>query len=97
MCSQSYPTLRDSMDCNPTGSSVHGILQAKILEWVALPTSRGPPDPGIEPMSLCLSALASGLFTTSTTWETQKGRYLNSTLSLINKRTIKSYVEILNS
>ena len=45
----------------------------------------------------CLPALASGLFTTSTTWETQKGRYLNSNLSLINKRTIKSYVEILNS
>ena len=85
------------MDYIPPDSFIHGILQAKILEWVALPTSRGPPDPGIEPMSLCLSALASGLFTTSTTWETQKGRYLNSNLSLINKRTIKSYVEILNS
>ena len=36
---QSCPTL--SMDCSPAGSSVHGILQARILEWVALPSSGG--------------------------------------------------------
>ena len=30
-------TLCDTMDCSPPGSSVHGILQAKILEWVAIP------------------------------------------------------------
>ena len=33
-------TLGDSMDCGPTGSSVHGILQARILEWVVMPSSR---------------------------------------------------------
>ena len=33
--------LCDPMDCNPSGSSVHGILQARILEWVAMPFSRG--------------------------------------------------------
>ena len=38
---QSYPTLRNPMDCSPPGSSVHGILQARILEWVAMPFSRG--------------------------------------------------------
>ena len=38
---QSYPTLRDLMVCSPPGSSVHWILQAKILEWVAMPPSRG--------------------------------------------------------
>ena len=38
---QSYPTLCDPMDCSPPGSSVHGILQARILEWVATPSSRG--------------------------------------------------------
>ena len=37
---QPCPTLCDSMDCNPQGSSVHGILQARILEWVAMPFSR---------------------------------------------------------
>ena len=35
------PTLCDPMDCSPPGSSVHGILQARILEWVAFPSSRG--------------------------------------------------------
>ena len=34
-------TLFDLMDCNPPGSSVHGILQARILEWVAIPFLRG--------------------------------------------------------
>ena len=38
---QSCPTLCDSMNCSPPGSSVHGILQARILEWVAIPSSRG--------------------------------------------------------
>ena len=38
---QSCPTLCDPMDCSPPGSSVHGILQARILEWVAMPSSRG--------------------------------------------------------
>ena len=42
---QSCPTLSDPMDCRPPGSSVHGILQARILEWVAIPFSRGSSQP----------------------------------------------------
>ena len=38
---QSYLTLCNPMDCSPPCSSVHGILQARILEWVAMPSSRG--------------------------------------------------------
>ena len=38
---QSYPTLCDRKVCSPLGSSAHGILQAKTLEWVAMPSSRG--------------------------------------------------------
>ena len=44
MCAQSLqlcPALCDAMNCSPPGSSVHGILQARILEWVATPSSRG--------------------------------------------------------
>ena len=33
---QSCPTLSDSMDCNPPGSSIHGIFQARVLEWGAI-------------------------------------------------------------
>ena len=46
------------MDGSLTGSSVHGILQARILEWVAISSSRDLPDPGIEPESLISPALA---------------------------------------
>ena len=38
---QSCPTLCDSVDCSPPGSSVHGSLQAEILEWIVIPSSRG--------------------------------------------------------
>ena len=42
---QSCPTLCDPVDCSPPGSSVHGILQARILEWVAISFSRGSSRP----------------------------------------------------
>ena len=42
------------MACRPPGSSVHGILQASLLEWVALPSPGNLPDPGIEPGSPAL-------------------------------------------
>ena len=42
---QSCPTPCDTRDCSPPGSSVHAILQARILEWVAMPSSRGPSQP----------------------------------------------------
>ena len=38
---QSYPTLCYPMDCSPPGFFVHGILQGRIVEWVAMPFSRG--------------------------------------------------------
>ena len=42
---QSCPTLCDPLDCSPPGSSVHGTLQARILERVAIPFSRGSSQP----------------------------------------------------
>ena len=61
---QSCPTFCDPMDCNPPGSSAHGILQARILEWIAMPfPSPGDlPDPGVEPTSLMSPALAGRFF-----------------------------------
>ena len=43
------------MDCNPPGSSVHGILQARILEWVDIPSPGDLRNPGIEPVSPALA------------------------------------------
>ena len=42
---QSCPTLCDPVDCSPPGSSVHGILQARTLQRVAVPSSRGSSRP----------------------------------------------------
>ena len=61
---QWYLTLRSPMDCSPPGSSVHGISQARILEWVPFPLSEDLPDPGIEPVSPVSPVLAYGFFTT---------------------------------
>ena len=46
------------MDCSPPGSSVCRILQARILEWFAMPSSGDLPNPGVEFMPLMPSALA---------------------------------------
>ena len=55
----------EPMDCSPPGSSLHGILQARTLEWVVIPPSRGSflPRDGIRGKD--------GFFTTSATWEAQ--------------------------
>ena len=60
LVAKSCLSLFDLMDYSPLGSSVHEISQARILDWVAIFSSRGLPDPGIEPMSL---ALAGRFFT----------------------------------
>ena len=59
---QSRPTLCDPMDHSLPGSSVHGILQAKILEWVAISSSRGSSRPRDRALSLMSPALAGGFF-----------------------------------
>ena len=51
LLAQSCLTLGNPRDCSLPGSSVNGILQARILEWVAVSSPRDLPDPGIEPRS----------------------------------------------
>ena len=53
-------TLYDIIDCSPPGSSVHGLLQARILEWVAIPFSRGSSWPKDQTQVSCI---AGGFFT----------------------------------
>ena len=66
---QSCPSLCNPMDCSPAGSSIHGILQAKILEWVAVPSSRGSAQPRYQTCVFYVSCLAGRFFITSATWE----------------------------
>ena len=66
------PTLCDPMDHSLAGSSVHGILQVRILEWLPCPSPGDLPNSGIEPSSLVSPTLASRPITTSTTWKASR-------------------------
>ena len=59
---QSCLTLCNPMDSSLPGSSIHGISQARTLEWAAIPSSRGSSDSGILPSSLPCPALARAPF-----------------------------------
>ena len=50
------PTLCDVVDCNPPGSSVQGILQARILEWVAISSTRGSSQPRYQTRVSCIDS-----------------------------------------
>ena len=60
LVTQSCPTLCDPTDCSPLGSPVHGILQARILEWVAIPFCRGSSQPRVR---IQVSSTAGRFFT----------------------------------
>ena len=66
------------MDCSPPSFSVHRILQARILEWVAVPFSRGSSQPRDQ---IWVSCVTGGFFTTSTTWEPRIQKYISLNLT----------------
>ena len=66
---QSCPTLCNPVDCSLPGSSVHGILQVRILEWVAISSSRGFSQPRDRIRVSCISCIGKGLFITRATWQ----------------------------
>ena len=71
---QSCPTFCDSMDCSLPGFSVHGILQGKILEWVAVSFSRGSSQPRDQTQ---VSRIADGFFTIWATKEAHSPKRVN--------------------
>ena len=64
---QSCPTLCNPVDCSPPGSSVHGILQARILEWVAISSSRGSSQPRDRTQVSCIAGRRFNLWATRET------------------------------
>ena len=91
---QSRLTLCSPVDCSLPGSSVCGILQARILEWVAMPSPGDLLNPKIKPVSLMSPALANGFFTTSTSWEfLYLHRFLHMVFHLREKEKILSLIE----
>ena len=73
LVTQLCPTLWDPVDGSPPGFSVHGVFQARILEWVAISSSRDLPDLGFKLASLMSPALAGGFFTTGAWKALEKG------------------------
>ena len=80
---QSCLTLCDTMNFSPPVSSVHGIFQARILEWIAISTPGVLPDPWIKPTFLWSPALTGRYFTTSTTWEALNTVYCHLTFIFV--------------
>ena len=68
MNAQSCPTLCNPMDCGPPGSSVHGILQARIMEWVAMPSSRGSSWHRNRTCFSCVSCIGRQILSHCATW-----------------------------
>ena len=84
LVTQSCLTLCDPMDCSPPGSSIHGILQARVQEWVAISFSRGSSWPRDQTWVSCI---AGGFFTI---WA--KGHLQNPTAnSILNGKILKAF------
>ena len=64
LVTQLCPTLCNPMDCSPRGSSIHGIFPARILEWVAMPSSRESSQPRNQTHMPCVSCISGRFFTT---------------------------------
>ena len=84
LVAQSCPTLYDPMDFSLPGSSVHGILQARILEWVAFPSPGDLPDPGIK-----LGSPAGRVFMVRVTREAPGGHLLIMKWKVLKETHIK--------
>ena len=69
VCGQSCMTLWDPKDCNPPSSSVRGIFQARILEWVAISFSRGSYRTTDRTRVSCVSSIGRWVLYPCTTWE----------------------------
>ena len=93
MCAQSCPTPCDPMVCSLPRSSVHGILQARILEWVAISSPRVSFHPGIKPGFPASPGLAGGFFSTESNGGSQDiAEKLNNTDHLWKNCTCCKYV-----
>ena len=84
MCrAQSCLTLCDPMDCSPPGSSVHGVSQARVLEWVAISSYRGSSWPRDQTHVSCVSCIGGWLLYHWATWETQCESHINNVYDLM--------------
>ena len=89
LVTQLCPTLCDPMDCSLPGSSVHGILQVRILEWVAIPFSRGSSRPRDQTWVSCIA----GRF--FTIWAPKCCKHLNKYNIFVHTQLAGRYIPFL--
>ena len=70
LVTESCPTLCDPMDYSLPASSLRGILQARIMEWLAIPSCRRSSQPRDQTQISCVFCIAGGFFSQWATWET---------------------------
>ena len=92
LCAQSCPTLCNPLDCSPPGSSVHGISQARILEWVAISYPKGSSRPRDQTSIACISCIGRWILHHCATW---KASIKTSTL-VFNISFIKVHAIVFN-
>ena len=80
--------LCDPLDCSPPGFSVHGVLQARILEWVAISFSRGSSRPRDQTPISCISYIGKWILYHCATWEA-----VCILLTGIKKSSLKSHAK----
>ena len=77
ICARSYLAPCNPVDCSPPGSSVHGVSQARILEWVAISSSRGSSQSNDGIRISCVSCIGKRILDHYTTWKAlNKGKQL---------------------
>ena len=79
-------TLCNPMDCCPPGSSIHGLFQLRILEWVAISSSKGSSWPSNQNHVFCVSCIGSRILYHRATWEAQNS--VESRLAWFSKQII---------
>ena len=81
-------SLCDPMDCSLPGSSVHGISQAKILEWVAISSSRGSSQSRDQTHIFCISCIGRWVLSHCAIWEALLVKLLESLFKIYNIKKI---------
>ena len=83
---RSCPTLCSLMDCSLPGSSVHSVFQARILEWVTIPFSRGSSQPRDQTCFSCTSCIAGRFFTNEPPGKSPGVKVIQSSPTLCNPK-----------
>ena len=85
------PTVCHSTDCCPPGFFVHGILQARILEWVAIPFSKRPSQPRDQTLVSCITGRFLTFWATGKSWKSASGQIKPHSKLINNEKAWESY------